>query len=405
MGITNGYKQTDVGIIPVDWDCLPLIDCVYYIHGKAHEQYIEEYGKYIVVNSKFISTDGNVKKFSNISFCTAITGDVLTVLSDLPNGKALAKCFVVNKNNTFAVNQRVCIWRPKSNIESKYLFYVLNRNRYFLSLNDGVSQTHILNHHIEKCRIQLPATKIEQTYIATALSNIDELISQTEKLIEKKNAIKQGLMQELLKPKNGWVKKRISEVCWFQEGPGVRKHQFTHSGVKLLNGTNIQEGKLDLENTDKFISEDEAFGWYSHFLVDENDILIACSGVSIDKFHEKVTVAKVFHLPLCMNTSTMRFKVKKEYLDEGYFIQFLKSKRFKEQISGKATGSAQLNFGPSHVCMVEIDLPNIEIQVKIGQVLNDMEIEIASYDFKLNKLKLQKQGMMQALLTGKIRLI
>ena len=127
--------------------------------------------------------------------------------------------------------------------------------------------------------------------------------------------------------------------------------------------------------------------------------------VSIDKFHEKVTVAKVFHLPLCMNTSTMRFKVKKGYLDQGYFIQFLKSKRFKEQISGKATGSAQLNFGPSHVTMVEIDLPGIEIQNKIGEVLSDMEMEIENFELKLKKLIFQKQGMMQALLTGKIRLL
>jgi type I restriction enzyme S subunit len=245
----------------------------------------------------------------------------------------------------------------------------------------------------------------EQTAIATALSDMDALNAQTEKLIEKKKAIKQGVMQELLMPKEGWVTKYLPEVCWFQEGPGVRKHQFTLNGVKLLNGTNIQDGKLDLENTDKFISNDEALGWYSHFLVDEFDVLIACSGVSIEKFHEKVTLAESYHLPLCMNTSTMRFKVNKEKLDQSYFIQFLKSKSFKEQISGKATGSAQLNFGPSHVNMVEIDLPELNVQKEIGKILNDMEFEVSVMELKLQKLKNQKQGMMQALLTGKIRLV
>ena len=70
------------------------------------------------------------------------------VLSDLPNGKALAKCFHVEENEVYAVNQRVCIYRSKV-IESKYLYYVLNRKRSFLDLDDGVTQTHILNGDIK----------------------------------------------------------------------------------------------------------------------------------------------------------------------------------------------------------------------------------------------------------------
>ena len=110
-------------------------------------------------------------------------------------------------------------------------------------------------------------------------------------------------MQQLLTPphKGGkrlegfsgeWETVKLSDKIWFQEGPGVRKYQFTTSGVKLLNGTNINDGKLDLSTTDKYISSSEAYGSYKHFLVDEGDILIACSGISIDKFDEKVTVSK-----------------------------------------------------------------------------------------------------------------
>jgi len=180
-----------------DWEDLLLPQVVNYIHGKAHEQFIDENGKYVVVNSKFISTEGAVKKYSNKNYCSAKNGDVLTVLSDLPNGKALAKCYYVNENNKYAVNQRVCIWRSV-NANSLFLYYVLNRNKYFLGLDDGVTQTHILNHHIEKCPIQIPKSIEEQNRIATILSDMDNEIDALEKKLSKTKELKQGLMQQLL---------------------------------------------------------------------------------------------------------------------------------------------------------------------------------------------------------------
>jgi len=423
MELKQEFKQTEAGVIPIDWD-VTTFDM---IADKRKKWSITggPFGSNLKV-SDYTDSGVQIVQLQNIGdgifkddyqiYTSEEKADELLSCNIYPNEIIISKmgdpvaraCFIPNKAKRYLMASDGIRLVVNEKVFSKKFIHDYINSDYFRkrAFENSRGSTRL--------RIGLPELKslavikpklAEQNAIASALSNIDDLISQTEKLIDKKKAIKQGVMQELLILKDGWVTKRISEVCWFQEGPGVRKHQFTQSGVKLLNGTNIQEGKLDLENTDKFISEEEAFGWYSHFLVDDNDILIACSGVSIDKFHEKVTVAKVFHLPLCMNTSTMRFKVKKGYLDQGYFIQFLKSKRFKEQISGKATGSAQLNFGPSHVTMVEIDLPGIEIQNKIGEVLSDMEMEIENFELKLKKLIFQKQGMMQALLTGKIRLL
>ena len=179
------------------WVVKKLTDVVDYIHGKAHERDIVEDGKYIVVNSKFISTDGEVIKSSNVNNCPARRNDILTVLSDLPNGKALAKCYYVVEDNIFAVNQRICIWRTKG-AKPKFLFYLLNRNQYFLALDDGLSQTHILNHHIEKCQIAIPKSLDEQTRIATILSDMDTEIATLETKLSKSQSIKQGMMQQLL---------------------------------------------------------------------------------------------------------------------------------------------------------------------------------------------------------------
>ena len=179
------------------WVEMNLTDIVNYIHGKAHERDIVEEGRYTVVNSKFISSDGQVAKYSNLNNCPARKGDVLTVLSDLPNGKALAKCFLVDSDNKYAVNQRVCIWRTKG-ADPVFLSYILNRHKYFLGLDDGVSQTHILNKHIEGFRLMFPTDLKYQQESGIVLRKLDEEIHLLNTKLSKCQMMKQGMMQNLL---------------------------------------------------------------------------------------------------------------------------------------------------------------------------------------------------------------
>ena len=164
---------------------------------------------------------------------------------------------------------------------------------------------------------------------------------------------------------------RFPEVLFFQEGPGVRNHQYTLSGVKLLNVSNLRDGKIDLTTSDRYISEDEAFNKYSHFLCDPNDFIIASSGIKVDSFDNKMGFIHQSDLPVCMNTSTIRFKVlNKEVLEIRYFMYYLKSVTFKKVLTKVVTGSAQLNFGPSHLKNMSIALPNLDIQKKIVERLD-----------------------------------
>ena len=164
---------------------------------------------------------------------------------------------------------------------------------------------------------------------------------------------------------------KLNEVAWFQEGPGVRKSQFRTSGVKLLNVGNICDRELNLDKTSIYISEEEAYGRYKHFLIDEGDLLIASSGIKVDYFDKKITFARKEHLPLCMNTSTIRFKViDKAVLDINYLRHFLASRYFTKQVQFHITGSAQLNFGPSHLNKMTIILPLLEEQKKIARILD-----------------------------------
>ena len=161
-----------------------------------------------------------------------------------------------------------------------------------------------------------------------------------------------------------WVK--IPEVLFFQEGPGVRNTQYTTEGVKLLNVANLVEGKVDLSTSDRYISESEAYGKYRHFLCDVGDFVVASSGIKVDYIDKKMGFIDESMLPLCMNTSTIRFKV----LDENrlrirYFMYYLKSRHFKQQLFREITGSAQLNYGQSHLKKMSIPLINIKKQDEI----------------------------------------
>lgn len=441
-GVPVGYKQTEVGVIPEDWDVSTLmeitvdmlqgintaIDKPEYVYsgvpilkannvidqvvslGNADQISLKSYLKY---NQRY-SVKRNDFLFSNIG-------------ARLGTG-ALWESDVIA---TFAWNVMRIIPDTRK-VFPNFLAQLINspkQSEKIQSEQSGSGMGFIPKATMQKLLLPLPRLE-EQTAIANALSDVDALISELEKLIAKKQAIKTATMQQLLtgrtrlpqfalredgtpkrtKPSElgeipeDWEVVEFSSIVWFQEGPGVRQYQFTSSGIKLLNGTNIENGSLLLEKTQRFISEKLAYGQYSHFMIDAGDILIACSGVTIARFDEKVTVAGDGDLPLCLNTSTMRFKIRSDNTDKFFIKNFLKSSFFKDQIGGKATGSAQLNFGPYHVNQVKISVPNKKEQTAIATILSDMDEEIQSLEQRLGKTRQIKQGMMQELLTGKTRL-
>ena len=180
----------------------------------------------------------------------------------------------------------------------------------------------------------------------------------------------------------------IADVVWFQEGPGVRNTQYTTEGVKLLNVANLVDGEVDLSNTNRYISEEEAYGKYKHFLVDEGDLIIASSGIKVDYFDKKMGFIEAEHLPLCMNTSTIRFKtLNANVLDIQYFMYFLKSESFKQQLSVQITGSAQLNFGPSHLKKMKVKIIPIAQQKEVVHKLSKINHLISYSQQLLTKLE------------------
>ncbi len=179
----------------------------------------------------------------------------------------------------------------------------------------------------------------------------------------------------------------ISDVLFFQEGPGVRNTQYTMSGVKLLNVANLVDGHIDLTTSDRYISNDEAYGKYSHFLCDDGDFIVASSGIKVEYIDKKMGFVDSSMLPLCMNTSTIRFKVlDSTILNIRYFMYYLKSRDFKEQLANFITGSAQLNYGPSHLKKMTMPITDLNKQNAIVEHLDKIQFIIDLRKHQLHQL-------------------
>jgi len=158
----------------------------------------------------------------------------------------------------------------------------------------------------------------------------------------------------------------FNSVVHFLEGPGVRKWQFKTSGIKLINIRNIVNSEINLSNTDKHLSIEEVERKYKHFLLEEGDYIMASSGATWGKIAE----VKKEHLPLCLNTSIIKLKSINGELHNRFLWHFINSIEFTKQIDRLITGSAQPNFGPSHLNKIKIPLPPPKAQKKIANILD-----------------------------------
>ena len=178
------------------WNLNSINDLFIFKNGKAHENDIDENGKYILVNSKFISTDGEISKKTNSNLAPLEVNDLVFVMSDVPNGKALAKFCLIKEDNLYTLNQRIGLLKIKKG-NPIFMYYLLNRNSYFLMFDNGVGQTNLRKDDILDCPLNIPSLS-EQTAIAEILATADrELTLQKEKLAQLQTQ-KKGLMQVLL---------------------------------------------------------------------------------------------------------------------------------------------------------------------------------------------------------------
>lgn len=408
---TNGFKQTEIGEIPDNWEVRRLDSIGSFLKGKGISKtesltgdlpairYGEIYTRHhYVIKSYYSFVNFQVaQKAQRLKF-----GDLLFAGSGETKEEIGKTVAFVDEIEAY-VGGDIIVLRPNLNLNSIFLGYLLNSKeiqKQKAANGQGDAVVHIYQSGLRDVKIPLPPLP-EQKAIAEALSDADAWIESLEQLIAKKRLIKQGVMQDLLRPREGWEERAFKEIAWFQEGPGLRNWQFSTTGIKVINVTNLERGYLNLSKTRRHISIVEFEKMYQHFLIDEGDIVVASSGNS----YGKVAIVRKRDLPLLMNTSVIRFKPTQE-IDYRFLLLFLKSQSFKDQIDLLITGGAQPNFGPAHLNKIKIWLPSsITEQNRIATIITELDCEIEAIERQIGKARQIKQGMMQELLTGRVRLV
>jgi len=379
--VKSGYKQTEIGVIPEDWEVKHLDSLVKFRNGVAHEDIVSESGKFILINSKFVSTQGVISKNCLKNLSPVFANELVMVMSDVPNGKAIARCFYIDSDNKYSLNQRICALNS-TNIFSKYLYYVLDRNKFYLSFDDGVKQTNLRRQEVLKCPIRLPKNPKEQIAIANILSEVDLFLEKLKKLIIKKKNIKQGVMRELLTNKkrlpgftNIWKKKSLREITKINRGQLITSSTLVQGDVPVIAGGKKPAYYHNKPNRTKRSITISASGANAGYIAFHDYPFFASDCSTIDE-NPNFSILYMYYL-LSMNQNKI------------YFLQ---------------TGGAQPHIHPSDLYPLIFNLPkDSKEQTAISNILSDMDEDIKELEQKKDKYLMLKQGMMQELLTGRTR--
>ena len=415
MVVEKGYKQTEIGVMPEDWD-LKSIDSISVdmLQGVNTAIDIPEYvqdgipmlkANNIIDGTVNFSTSDHIslKTFNKYSDRYKLRiNDFL--FSNIGARLGTGSLLKVDVDCTFAWNvMRITPILKK--IDPEFLGHIMNSkimNNQIMNNISGSGMGFVPKNILKNLIIPLPPIP-EQTAIANALSAMDALIAQTEKLIEKKRAIKQGVMQELLKPKEGWVTKKLGDYGKTYGGiTGKTKTDFGKGNGKYIPFMNIMSnpiidiGYLDKVNIKSGEAQNRAI---------KGDLFFNGSSET----PEEVGLCSVLTEELdnlYLNSFCFGYRMNNQNDLNGLFLSYLfRSPLGRNLIFSLAQGATRYNLSKTNLLKLELPIPSKKEQDIIALTLLDLDRSITATQTKLTKLKHQKQGMMQALLTGKIRLI
>ena len=392
MEVKKGYKQTEIGVIPEDWEVKTIGDIAKIISGGTPSTNINwftptEIGldKYVYESIRKISNDGLENSSARILPIDTIILTTRAGIGDLSILKIEA-----------CTNQGFQSLISNSNTGNEYLYYLLSTlKKEFLKYASGSTFLEISPNKLKSILIPLPSLK-EQTAIATALSDTDTWINSLEQLLAKKRQIKQGAMQELLLPKEDWEVKKLGEI--FQLSASDSKSNYLSNDGNFIvmdMGSISTDGKIIKNKKTNFEKDLLHLG---DLVMPKDDIgggnIIGKVGY-IDMDSKYVLGDHVYKLRLINHNFYSKF-----------FYFLINSNYINKYFRMKASGSAQLGLGRKSVLEQEFNFPQkMEEQTRIATILGDMDDEITQLETKLAKAKQIKQGMMQELLTGRIRLV
>lgn len=414
--VKKGYKQTEIGMVPREWSVSDFGSKVKIYRGgspRPIQDYltqaqdginwikigdVREGDKYITSTEEKIISAGVARSR------TVHAGDFI-----LSNSMSFGRPYILNIDGCIH-DGWLTIQEYEKTFSKNFLYYLLSSDsvyQQYISMAAGSSVKNLNKEKVSALVVAYPDIK-EQERIADALSDIDSLIATLEKQISKKKAIKQGAMQELLTGKRRlpgfsgeWETRTLHEMSnEMVDGPFgsnlKTEHYTTERQVRIIQLSNIGEAGWNNANV-KYTTFSHA-AELQRCIVQPGSILIAkmmpAGRAIICPDNEKSYILGSDVVKVVPNSS----------VDRRYLVYATKSRFYLDQIADDTQGSTRARTSVSKLRKTAILFPEKDEQIAIADILSEMDMEIAALEGKLAKYRQVKQGMMQQLLTGKIRL-
>ena len=382
--VPKGYRMSEVGVIPEEWEVKELGEILKVKHGKSQHEIIDVNGAFPILATGGVIGWTNVFLYDEPSVLIGRKGTI-----DVPQ----------YMESPFWTIDTLFYTEIFKNTFPKFIFYKFNTIDWY-SFNEASGVPSLNAKTIEKIQIPLPPLP-EQQAIASALSDADALIAALEQFITKKRNIKQGAMQQLLTGEKRlpgfegeWEVKTFNKIADVRDGTH-ESPKYHENGVIFITSKNIIDGNIDFTDIN-FISEDDATNINQRSKVDKGDILMSMIGTIGN------AVLINFEPNFCIKNVAL---IKPSKVSGNYLIKFLQSQVFQKCLNENLDGGIQKFISLGRLRELNIPIPFPAEQQAIAQILSDMDAEIEYLEQKQAKYKAIKQGMMQELLTGKTRLV
>ena len=427
--IPKGYKQTEVGVIPEGWEVRQLSGVVAAItrgasprpidspvwfsdsssvgwvrisdvtdSGRRLERTVQKLSPQGIRNSRFVSAGSLI-----MSICATVGRPVITSLD-------------------------VCIhdgfvWFDNPSVSQEFLFYVLKEQEPKWKLRGQTgSQMNLNTELIKRTLICVPSTLAEQEAIAAALSDADAWIESLETLIEKQRAVKLGAMQALLTPPGqpghqrlpgftgAWEVKRLGALFSFSGGVSACRAQLSHTGHCYLHYGDIHTRSSTQINVDSEFAIipklDISLGQIPPTaLLNDGDVVFVDASEDEEGASKHVVVVNPRGVPFIAGLHTIVAKATNEDIEHAYLRFCFHTRSIRDQFRFYTVGTKVTGISKGNITKIELCFPKSTEQSAIAAVLSDLDAEVEALEAKLAKARQIKQGMMQELLTGRVRLV
>ncbi len=415
----TGFKQTEIGVIPEDWDVIPMGKVSECLIGLTYSPLdVSDFGTLVLRSSNV--QNGRLAFDDNVFVDMDVPARAITRENDIlicvRNGsrQLIGKCALIDaKTAGSAFGAFMSVLRSDS---AKFLFFQFQSNIQKRQIDEvmGATINQITNKNMAAFKVIWPPTKAEQEAIAEALSDADALIESLEQLITKKRHLKQGAMQELLTGKKRlpgfrgeWEVKRLGDLIFsFQNGYGFSAVGYVKGGIPIVTMSQIGlDGSFQFDENSVNFWESYELNSLKSFHINNGDVIIAMTDVTPAKnLIGRMAIVKSNQI-LLLNQRVGHLRIDKTKINPMFLISLSNMKEWRDYSIASASLGVQANIGTKDILKGTVKLPPIDEQTTIAIILSDMDTEIAALETKLAKTRSLKQGMMHNLLTGRIRLL